>query len=65
MAEWNEVKAKYCDNCQNKEHCYTPCPLVNSALWDLPCEKEIYQMFTHVKSLRQWKKNIAGGQANE
>ena len=46
MTEWNEVKAKYCDNCQNKEHCYTPCPLVNSALWDLPCEKEIYQMCT-------------------
>ena len=46
MAEWNEVKAKYCDNCQNKEHCHTPCPLVNSALWDLPCEKEIYQMCT-------------------
>ena len=46
MAEWNEVKAKYCDNCQNKEHCYTPCPLVNSALFDLTCEKEIYQMCT-------------------
>lgn len=52
MAGLNEVKAKYCDNCQNKEHCYTPCPLVNSALWDLTCEKEIYQMCTHTPKER-------------
>lgn len=52
MAEWNEVKAKYCDNCQNKEHCHTPCPLVNSSLWDLPCEKQIYDMCTRIPKER-------------
>ena len=46
MAELNEVKAKYCDKCKSKEHCHTPCPLVNSALWDLPCEKQIFDMCT-------------------
>ena len=46
IAEWLIVKAKYCDNCKNQKHCYTPCPLVNDALWNLPCEKEIYSVCT-------------------
>lgn len=52
MTEWNEVNSKYCYNCKNKEHCHTPCPLVNSALLDLPCEKEIYQMCTRTPKER-------------
>lgn len=44
IEKWIEVKAKYCDKCYNKNYCHTPCPLVNSALWDLPCEKQIYEM---------------------
>ena len=35
MADYSEVKAKYCDKCQNQKQCYNPCPLVNAALWDL------------------------------
>ena len=49
MAEWYKVKTKYCDNCKNKRHCHTPCPLVNSALWGLPCEKQILEMCTRIK----------------
>lgn len=49
MAEWYEVKAKYCDNCQNQKHCHTPCPLVNAALFELPCENQIYNMCTRTK----------------
>ena len=44
VEKWIEVKVKYCDKCYNQNHCHTPCPLVNSALWDLPCEKQIYEM---------------------
>lgn len=33
MADYSEVKAKYCDKCKNQKHCYKPCPLVNAALW--------------------------------
>ena len=43
VEKWIEVKVKYCDKCYNQNHCRTPCPLV-SALWDLPCEKQIYEM---------------------
>lgn len=44
MADMQAVKSKYCDNCVNRNRCYTPCPLVNVALLDLPCEKEIYDL---------------------
>lgn len=46
MADYNEVKAKYCDNCQNQKKCYKPCPLVNAALWGLKeTEKEILNIY--------------------
>lgn len=49
MADMYEVKAKYCDNCKKQYSCHTLCPLVLSALWDLPCEKQIYNMCTRTK----------------
>ena len=52
MADYIEVKIKYCDRCFNVNHCHTPCPLVLSALWDLPCEKEIYNMCTRTPKER-------------
>lgn len=46
MAEYSEVKAKYCDRCANKKHCWKPCPLVNAALWDLKeAEEEILKIY--------------------
>lgn len=45
MADYSEVKVKYCDKCKNQKHCYKPCPLVNAALWDLEeTEKEILKI---------------------
>lgn len=44
MANMYEIEAKYCDNCEKQYSCHTLCPLVLSALWDLPCEKQ-----THTK----------------
>lgn len=44
MADLIEVKVKYCDRCYHASYCYKPCPLVLSALWDLPCEKELRDM---------------------
>lgn len=43
MADILTVKTKYCDRCNNSSYCYRPCSLVLAALWDLPCEKEIYE----------------------
>lgn len=44
MADLIEVKTKYCDRCYHSSYCYKPCALVLSALWDLPCEKEIFDL---------------------
>lgn len=44
MADLIEVKTKYCDNCYHSSYCYKPCTLVLAALWDLPCEKEIFDL---------------------
>lgn len=45
MADYSEVKSKYCDKCKNQKHCYKPCPLVNAALWDLKeVEEEILKI---------------------
>jgi hypothetical protein len=44
MADWKAVKAKYCDKCMHDGACHVPCPLVNAALWDLPCEQDIYKI---------------------
>lgn len=52
MAEMYEIKAKYCDNCKNQYSCHTLCPLVLSALWDLPCEEQIYNMCTRTPKER-------------
>lgn len=41
MNDWGKVKKKYCDICKHENHCYTPCPLVYAALWQLPCVAEI------------------------
>ena len=44
MADLIEVKTKYCDRCYHSSYCHRPCALVLSALWDLPCEKEILNL---------------------
>ncbi len=44
MTDAQNIKSKYCDNCVNSNRCYTPCPLVNAAILDLPCEREIYNL---------------------
>lgn len=41
MSNFQEVQEKYCNKCSHKQYCYRPCPLVLSALFDLPCTKEI------------------------
>ena len=56
MADMYEVKAKYCDNCKKQYSCHTLCPLVLSALWDLPCEKQIYKMCTRTPKERGGEK---------
>lgn len=44
MATKEEVEAKYCNICKNKNHCRILCAVVTAALWDLPCEKRLLQM---------------------
>lgn len=58
MAEMYEVKSKYCDNCKKQYSCHTLCPLVLSALWDLPCEKQIYDMCLHTSKEREGKNDV-------
>ena len=57
MADMYEVKAKYCDNCRNQYSCHTLCPIVLSALWDLPCEKQLYDMCTRHQKKEVWRNN--------
>lgn len=42
--EWYEALKKYCNICERKDVCHTPCPLVNAAIWDLPCVKDLERM---------------------
>lgn len=44
MSDPQDVKTKYCDNCVNRNCCFVPCPLVNAALLELPCEREIFNL---------------------
>lgn len=44
MSDSQTVKTKYCDNCVNRNRCHTLCLLVNVALLELMCEKEIYNL---------------------
>ena len=41
MSDFYRVQERYCNNCRHKQYCYHPCPLVLSALCNLPCTKEI------------------------
>ena len=36
-----ETLEKYCGRCAHQKYCYTPCALVNAAIWGLPCVEEI------------------------
>lgn len=45
MATTLEVTTKYCDKCENKSYCHIPCPLVLAALYDLPYEEDLLQMY--------------------
>ena len=38
------ARAKHCDNCLAQRYCYTPCPLVQSYAFGLPCTKELERL---------------------